>query len=169
MIVLEDAYAYGFSICEARRLNDDEKAKYSDWYKDHGMVSVGNHINLPFVTWEDALVSEILHRPSDGEFFGCSNTARIITDAEKEALIALNERNEAKKKDEERTNEIVYLRTRLNKLESAKLYTEEEAKVARKMWNDIQNEGGEGYIPHFPTYGEYDAIKQRLNELENAK
>lgn len=165
MIVLEYAYSYGFSICEARRLTESEKSKYADWYKEIGMVSVGDHIDLPYIQWNHPLVSEILHRPEDGQFNGCGNTVRIISVSEKEQLIALNAQIEA----EERANEIAYLRSRLKELEASKLYTDEEAKSAKKCWNDLQNEGGEGYVPHFPTYEEYNAIKRRLNDLENVK
>ena len=168
MIVLEHAYSYGFSICEARRLTESEKSKYADWYKELGMVSVGDHIDLPYIQWNHPLVSEILHRPEDGQFNGCGNTVRIISASEKEQLIALNAQIEAEKKAEERANEIAYLRARLKKLESSKLYTDEEAKAAKKCWNDLQNEGGEGYVPDYPTYAEYDSIKSRLSEMEGA-
>ena len=162
--VLEHAYSYGFSIAEARRFRDDEKQIYAEWFWERGMVSLGRDgtVDLPFVSLDDALVNDILNRPADGEFIGCSNAAWIISAAEKEQLLALNKQNEAKKKEEE----IAYLRTRLKDLESAKLYTEEEAEAAKKRWNDIQNQGGEGYVPHYPTFAEYESIKNRLSEID---
>ena len=164
MTVLEHAYSYGFSIAEARRFRDDEKQNYAEWFREIGMVSLGRDrtVDLPFVSLDDALVKDILNRPADGEFLGCSNAAWIISAAEKDQLLALNKQNEAKKKAEE----IAYLRARLKGLESAKLYTEEEAEAAKKRWNDIQNQGGEGYVPHYPTFGEYESIKNRLSEID---
>lgn len=164
MTVLEHAYSYGFSIVEARRFRDDEKQNYAEWFRERGMVSLGRDrtVDLPFVSLDDALVKDILNRPADGEFLGCSNAAWIISAAEKEQLLALNKQNEAKKKEEE----IAYLLTRLKELESAKLYTEEEAEAAKKRWNDIQNQGGEGYVPHYPTFAEYESIKNRLSEID---
>ena len=164
MTVLEHAYSYGFSIAEARRFRDDEKQNYAEWFREIGMVSLGRDgtVDLPFVSLDDALVKDTLNRPADGEFLGCSNAAWIISATEKDQLLALNEQNEAKKKAEE----IAYLRTRLKELESAKLYTEEEAEAAKNRWNDIQNQGGEGYVPHYPTFAEYESIKNRLSEIE---
>ena len=164
MTVLEHAYSYGFSIAEARRFRDDEKQNYAEWFREIGMVSLGRDrtVDLPFVSLDDALINDILKRPADGEFLGCSNAAWIISATEKEHLIALNKQNEAKKKAEE----IAYLRAKLKELESAKLYTEEEAEAAKNRWNDIQNQGGEGYVPHYPTFGEYESIKNRLYEIE---
>ena len=46
-----------------------------------------------------------------------------------------------------------------------KLYTKEEAAIARQNWIDLNNEGGEGYVPHFWTYDEVESIKKKLEEL----
>ena len=35
-----------------------------------------------------------------------------------------------------------------------------------KKYNDLYNEGGEGYVPHFYTKDEYEYYKERLNKLE---
>lgn len=97
MLVLEIPFAYDACICDARRFTEEEKAHYSDWYKDYGFVGTGeNRISLPYITWEDAP-----KRPVDGEFCGCSNRAWIITDAEVEYYTNLNATREAEKEEKE--------------------------------------------------------------------
>lgn len=166
MLVLEYAYSYGLFIGEARRLTDQEKVKFVDSFKEIGLVGVEEQIELPHLTSRDTLVAEILARPSDGEFCGCCNTARIISAEERNQLLALNEQRRITKEREDRKDEIVALRKLLSNYEHRKLYTEEEVALARKQWNDVQNEGGEGYVPYFATYERYEALKKRLAELE---
>ena len=48
-----------------------------------------------------------------------------------------------------------------------KLYTKEESIAKAKEWNDIHNEGGEGFIPHFYTIDEYEYAKKKLEEFYN--
>lgn len=38
-------------------------------------------------------------------------------------------------------------------------------KMLKKQYNNIHNEGGEGYIPHFYTYEEYEYAKKLLSKL----
>ena len=47
-----------------------------------------------------------------------------------------------------------------------KLYTKEEAKLERKKYNDVFNEGGEGYVPHFYTVDEYEFAKKRTEDIQ---
>lgn len=50
MLVLEIPFAYDACICDARRFTEEEKAHYSDWYKDYGFVGTGeNRISLPYI------------------------------------------------------------------------------------------------------------------------
>lgn len=166
MIVFEYAYTDGMSVGEARRLNDQEKIGVSDWFKTLGMIGIGEQIKLPYLSWNDPLVSDLLKRPEDGQFFGCSNTVRIITPEEKEQLIVLDRQKKDERERKERETEIAWLRDRLSTLRHGKLYTREGAELARKQWNDLQNEGGEGFVPHFATYEEYEEMAKRLAELE---
>lgn len=104
MLVLECPYTfYSPSICEARRFTEEEKKKYSDWYKEHGFVATGEHIYLPFLRWED-----FPKRDADGEFLGCSNRAWIITEEESEFFIRLNAEREAAKKAAEEKERAEY-------------------------------------------------------------
>lgn len=40
-----------------------------------------------------------------------------------------------------------------------------EAKRRMKRWNDVHNEGGEGYVPHIICREEYEHAKQKLEKL----
>lgn len=44
-----------------------------------------------------------------------------------------------------------------------KLRTNAERKVWERNYNNAMNEGGEGYVPHYPSVEEYEAAKARLN------
>lgn len=166
MIVLEFAYNYGLSICEARRLTEQEKSGYAEWFQEAGMVGVGEVIELTHLSPIDQLVSSILSRPEDGQFCGCSNTVRIISESEKEQLLSLDAQKKKEKEEKERSDEISWLRERVAALRGRKLYTAEEAKEAQEHWINTQNEGSEGYVPHYPTYDELENAERRLAELE---
>ena len=45
-----------------------------------------------------------------------------------------------------------------------KLRTNAERKVWEHNYNNIVNEGGEGYVPHLPSVEEYEVAKKRLNK-----
>lgn len=44
--------------------------------------------------------------------------------------------------------------------------TREELKKIQEKWNNIYNEGGEGYVPELVTKEEYDSAIETLNKLE---
>ena len=45
--------------------------------------------------------------------------------------------------------------------------TKEEAQKAKKKYNDFNNEGEYGYVPHFWTAEEYEDAKAKLKELHS--
>lgn len=115
MIVLEYPECYTPNICEARRFTEDEKTRYSEWFRDIGFTRVGEQIDLPYITWRD-----LPQRKCDGQFLGCSNSAWILTDAEAEHYKELNAQREEKdeaEKDQKRR--------------------EQEAKVAAKKEKEV--------------------------------
>lgn len=46
--------------------------------------------------------------------------------------------------------------------------TTEDARDAEKRYNDLQNEGGDGYVPHWYTVAEVEQYKQKLAGIEAA-
>lgn len=81
------ASCYPTVICRAKYDYEDAE-RYSMDYRPYAMVAIGleNSIDLDYISWED-----YPDRNSDGEFRGCSNNAWLISDAEKENYVRLNE------------------------------------------------------------------------------
>lgn len=51
-------------------------------------------------------------------------------------------------------------------LSKIKIYdTHEAARASEKLWNDINNDGGEGYVPHSYTRYEVEYKQKRLEEM----
>lgn len=167
-LVLENAYVYGISLQKARRFTEEEKVNYADWFKERGFVSLGELVKLDEIMQCDleSIESIDLSKP-DGEFNGSSNMSYIINKEAWEALITLNEskrKDRVQKEKQEKVNEYQKI---IKACEVApKLYTTEEAKQARINYNNLYNEGGEGYVPHFYTVDEYEWAKKNLAELE---
>ena len=149
-IVIENARAWGISICNARRFTDEEKQHYADWYKEIGFVGVGDHIKLSMLKWSD-----MPNRKSDGSFVGCDNQAWIITEEEKTWFIRLDAERKAEAEREKIAINRAYYEDVIKRANrQPKLYTREEAKRLAKQYNDVANEGGEGYVPHYYTIDE---------------
>lgn len=85
MFVLEDAYAYGISICKARRFTEEEKQSYVPEFREFGFVGIGQSEVLEYISWKD-----MPSRTPDGSFIGCGNRAWIVTDEEADAYRSLN-------------------------------------------------------------------------------
>lgn len=159
-------YTMGFSIHKARRFNEQEKAGYAEWYQKIGMVALDEQaIDLPYLTTRD-----LPDRQADGEFNGFGNQAYIITDDDVKYYTALNAAREREAKEKELNDQRNYYRSLIKAAEKQdKLYTAEEAKTRRMAWINIQNEGGEGYVPHFYTIDEVEAAKCWLDAHQEEK
>ncbi len=170
-LVCEWALSYGISLSEARRFTDEEKEKYADWYKEIGFVSLGNNMELENINWRELEV--ILGRPlneSDGSFQGCDNQAYIIDQSQWDALVSLNEKKgkelKEKKIADEKESARKYVERAEKYMESGqKLMTSEEYRAWARNYNNIMNEGGEGYIPDLPTKEAYEASKEFIESL----
>lgn len=157
--------ADGITLRAARRLTDAEKASYKPEYQDRMLIGAGEHIALPHVTWRD-----MLERPCEGEFPGCSNQAWVITQEEWDAFLQLDASRSAGAEEQAEADEVAELEAQKSRAEAQQdLPTAEE--VARRIqeWINTQNEGAEGYVPHVYTRDEYDKICHRLAELKGDK
>lgn len=67
-----------------------------------------------------------------------------------------------KQEEIERAQEVIEASKTTRKNADGTLMTMEQAKAWRKRYNDINNEGGEGYIPSIVTQEQYDWAKQVL-------
>ena len=164
-LTVEFAPSYGVSLQTARRLTDNEKKGYLPEYQDHMMISMGDSIDLPNVTWPD-LAGVIGDRQIDGEFPGCGNRVYIITKEQWDALVALDGGHTEQARDKE----IADLETAKAKAESqmvnGTLPRKAEAQKMARDYNNVHNEGGYGYVPHYYTDDEYACICARLNALK---
>lgn len=163
MKVLEWAYSYGISLCEARWLTEEEKNHYSEFCRDTMMVAIDkSFINLKYVTWND-----IPKRDSDGQFNGCGNQVYILTDEEWDYYLALNEKRKAEHEQRKQEKRISYLKDTIRRYERqiVKPATRKEAIVIENRYNDAVNDGGEGFVPYIVNTEEYEYAKKELAEL----
>ena len=170
-LTVEYAPGYGISLHTARRLTDDEKQSYLPEYQDYRLVGTGNDVDLNNITWI-SLYEFLGKRAPDGEFAGCNNRAYIITQEQWDALIAMNNGVAVNKAEQERSAEIAELKQAKAHAEkqmvNGELPGKEEAREKAKRYNDVHNEGGYGYVPHYYYDEEYKRICARLDELKGA-
>lgn len=161
LLTIEQAASYGISLCPARRLTDDEKAHYKPEFQERMFIGAGNHIDLKYVTWRD-----MPNRPCDGEFPGCNNQAWEITKDEWDHYLEMEASRAAVAAEQARQEQIAELETQKVRAEAQVNFPSKE-KVDRRTrkWNNVYNEGGEGYVPHIYTRDEYERICARLEEL----
>lgn len=158
-LVIEYAPAYGVSISRARRFTDEEAAGFADWYKALGFVGLDDSISLDMLT-----LADMPKRSRDGEFAGCNNQAWIITEEERDGYVRLNGERRAEAKRAETAEMRKYYEEIIERASrQPKLYTREEAKRLAQQYNDLYNEGGEGYVPHYYTADEVEAAKEWLS------
>lgn len=159
LITIQETSA-GVSLQQARRMTEEEQARFLPECRDRLLVSVGESVTLPSIGWED-----LPDRAPDGEFVGEWNRAWILTQAEHDAFVALNAEREAEK--ERRKNaeyRAVYLEIIAQAERQGGAMTDAEAAEARKRYNDAYNEGGYGYVPHYVTRRELEAAKAWIEQ-----
>ena len=153
--------SYGVSILQARRLTEEEKTHYADWYAAIGMIGIGDSIPLPELTRRD-----LPDRESDGSFPGTNNVAWIITADEAQRYQDLNAERARQSKIAEIQDRIDYYRRVIATGDrQPDLPSEAEARRREKDYNDAVNEGGYGYVPHWVSQEEYDRAKAMIEEL----
>lgn len=165
MVTLEYADGYGASIQTARRLTDAEKTHYSDEWKEKIFIGTSDEIKLDYIKWSD-----LPKRTPDGAFNGCSNRAWEISEDEKTALIALNDARAEAKTAHENAEEIKEIESAIAEADKQKdIPTKAEAERRMKAYNDLNNEGGEGFVPHIYSKEEYVFLNKRLSELKTRR
>ena len=75
--MIEYASGYDPQIGVARRLTDEEKRQYLEWFAESGFIAVGEQTYLRTLKLDD-----MPKRASDGTFLGTSNKVWIITPGE---------------------------------------------------------------------------------------
>lgn len=152
---------YETTIQQARRFSDAEKQQYAEWFRDFGFVSVGETIRLANVK-----IADSPKRESDGAFCGSNGLVFIISAEEMEDYIALNSARQREQEEKEKNAYLEELRSAIKAAErQTDLPTKAEAQRRMKAWSSVQNEGGEGYVPHIYTKEEYAALKAEYESI----
>lgn len=160
-------------LATVRRMPDEEQQRYTEEYRGHMMLMTGEPVFLPALS--DAEVYALAHI-SDKDVAGylpsSSGELYAMTDDEWAALVAANQQAAAAKAAAERAGRIDYLRDLLARADAqrvdGKLPSADEAKEQARRYNNVYNEGGEGYVPHYYTQEEYDRMAAELAELAAA-
>lgn len=165
-LVCETNLVYGNQLAKARRLTEEEKTHYVPRFREIGFVRVGDSVSLEYLSLHQ--IREVLgKRDGDGRFVSSSADVYIISQDEWNKMIKMNEEQGISKKKKDLEDKIKDLQCTIDRCESAKkLYTREEAQTERKRYNDLFNEGGEGFVPHFYTVEEYEWAKENLKEYQ---
>ena len=115
-------------------------------------------IPLEDITFED--VQKVI-TTSDNDGFLYNDALYVITNEQKQALLNYNTKEILEKENKQ----INYYKELIKNIEKHKLYHAQDVRKMKKQYNDIHNEGGEGYIPHFYTFEEYEYAKKQLAKL----
>lgn len=158
-------YCYDNELIIARRPTEEEKARYADWAKEAIIFGTGESIELKYVKNTD-IPSEWWTDRKYWTLPGSGNQAIEVSDEEWDMLLALNRQREKEVEAKKRQEKIQGLQEYIAKAEKQKsIPTPEEAKCLRKQWNDLYNEGGEGFVPTFINTEQYTRAKEQLAEL----
>lgn len=157
-------------LATVRRMPDEEQQRYTEGYRGHMMLMTGESVFLPALS--DAEVYALAHiadKDVAGYLPSSSGELYALTDDEWAALIAANQQAAAAKAAAERAGRIDYLRDLLARADAqrvdGKLPSADEAKEQARRYNNVYNEGGEGYVPHYYTQEEYERMAAELAGL----
>lgn len=168
-LVLERECLTEWYLRRARRFDEGEKKKYAEWFREYGFVAFDEGIKLEYVKLDDCK-SITGGRKPDGAFCGCNNSCYIIDEAQWKMLLEVNEKNKKADILKEIDEQISECEEIIKKCEKQKkLYTKEEVIKKRDEYNKTYNEGGEGYVPHYYTFEEYDFTRKTLDRLNREK
>lgn len=151
------------SIIKARWATDEEKKKLTKAFKDIMVYGIEHH-EIKNLTYEDT--EDMWKGGRHVCFPGGYNDAVVISDSDVATLLRLDAERGRMAKIESLKEWAENCKKEIEYLSSKNLHTKAEAKAAANKYNEIMNEGGEGYVPHFHTYDELEYYKNELAEAE---
>lgn len=165
-LICEEGLISGVRLAKARHYTDDEKANLTKFVDKDEFVITSSGMQLKYLTWND-LREYLGNRRTDGYTnTGGGNIAFIITIAEWNGLLELNECKKLEQERAQRMKKIEEYEDVIKKCEEqGVLFTIEEARQKCINYSNLYNEGRGGYVPHFYTIDEYEYAKIRLSEL----
>lgn len=157
-------------LATVRRMPDEEQQRYTEGYRGRMMLLTGEPVCLPALSDEDVYaLAHIADKDVEGYLPSSSGELYALTDDEWAVLIAANQRSAAAKAAAERAGRIDYLRDLLARADAQRvdgnLPSADEAKEQARRYNNVYNEGGDGYVPHYYTQAEYDRMAAELATL----
>ena len=169
LLVAERADSYGFYLCKAQHLSEQDKQRFSDDWKERILHPVSEEVELKHMHCED-FYSVVQTSQYEGAFLGCSNQVYSISQEQWDQLLATDARRSMERAEKEKQEEVESLRIQKqqaeHQMQDGRLPDRDGARRLRKQYNDTYNEGGEGFVPHFFFQEEYLSICSRLTELE---
>ena len=159
--VVEWSMNYGISVGYARGLNEEEKKIY----REDILIGIGEFIKLEHINWRQ-LFNVIDKDQYIGEFLGCSNMVYRITEEQERRLIELNNQK-AREKENVQKEEIEEAINIVNKVDEkkVKMLPRKDIRNYLNDYNDLHNEGGEGYLPDVIAEEDYIAAKKLLERI----
>lgn len=166
--VVEWSMNYGISINNARRLTEDEKATYADDWKDRILIGVGENIELNNLNSTDLF--EVVSNDDDyaGAFLGSHSQCYYLTSENEEKLLKLNEEKGKAKQEKEEREEKENLIDLVKRVEEkrVRVMPRKDIKGYLVYYNNLYNEGGEGYVPEIIATEDYEESKKILGNLK---
>lgn len=145
----------------ARWATVEEEAKYNH-ANVFDLAKAIEETPLEDITFED--VQKVI-TTSDKDGFLYNDALYVITNKQKEALLNYNKKEILEKENKQ----INYYKELIKNIEKYKLYHAQDVEKMKKQYNDIHNEGGERYVPHFYTFEECKYAKKQLAKLINKR
>lgn len=134
LLVINYDFEYGTYILPARRLTEEEKKRFSEWFAKSGFVGMGRRISLKQIDY-----NEMPKRKPDGTFLGGSNSAWIITPEEYDGYIQKNKTREREIQEKEVEGYLEEKKERYKKERAALLSYVDDWTISEQ---NIQDEGG---------------------------
>lgn len=163
-----EVYDYGTrgELVEARKPTADEAARFVASVRDQMLYGTGIRVDVPHVGITAVPLNWWKERKIYA-FPGCGNQAVEITDEEWDMLVALNAQLEKKAAEKKRQEKIEELERVISRAErQQEIPTPEKAHRMIVAWNNVENEGGEGFVPTIIDAHLYEWAKKRLAELK---
>jgi len=162
------------TTCTIKAMNNNKATECIEYDQSTGIISL-NEANVEglVITWTKTICElknltcrDLPKRESSGGFEGAGFNSSVweITKDERVYFESLNKTPAGATDNKDRIDYIEKKIASINDPEN--LPAEEEAIKAETSYNNLQNEGGSGYVPHIVSAEEFSGWKKELKELK---
>lgn len=171
-LTVEYATSWGCTLQKAQHLTEADRQRYAADFRPLVMRPVSEEIELKHISWRE-LFSIVGQDQYEGVFPGCDNRVYAITQEQWDELISLNGKLDAEHEEKKRAEEIEHIEWSIAQAETqmvdGKLPDREGAIKLRELYNNTNNEGGEGFAPHYYWQDEYNYMVEKLAQLKRER